>query len=164
MTVAARWTLVLLLPVLCMPALASIDVYEFDSLEKEARFHQLNAELRCPKCQNTNLAGSDAPIAQDLRATVARLVREGHSDQEVKGYMAERYGEFVLYKPRLNAQTVVLWAGPFALLLLGLGIIFWLVRAQRHRAPESEASGDDSHEQVEALRARLRADASGDQS
>ncbi|MCC5886404.1 MAG: cytochrome c-type biogenesis protein CcmH [Gammaproteobacteria bacterium] len=141
---------------------SSIDVYEFATREQEARFHALNAELRCPKCLNTNLWGSDAPIARDLRRTVANMVREGHSDQEIRDYLVSRYGDFILYKPRFTAKTAALWVGPFVLLFLGLAIIAVMIRNQRR---EARLGMDDLTPDDEARLARLRhqlqADASG---
>ena len=100
--------------------------------EAEARFRALVAEFRCPKCLNTNLAGSDAPIAQDLRAAVHRLVvREGLADEEVRDYLQARYGDFVLYDPPLKAATLLLWGGPILFVLAGLGLIAWRLMHQR---------------------------------
>ena len=118
----------------CLPAWAAspVDVYEFPDAETEARFRALIAEFRCPKCLNTNLAGSDAPIAQDLRAAVHRLVvSEGLSDAEVRDYLQARYGDFVLYDPPLKAATLALWGGPVLFVLAGLGLIAWRLNHQR---------------------------------
>ncbi|TVS14934.1 MAG: cytochrome c-type biogenesis protein CcmH [Gammaproteobacteria bacterium] len=141
---------------------SSIDVYEFDTREQEARFHALNAELRCPKCLNTNLWGSDAPIARDLRRTVATMLREGHSDREIRNYLVSRYGDFILYNPRFTAKTAVLWIGPFVLLFLGLAIIGVMIRNQRRaaRAGDQLMTPADA-ERVARLRAELRQDTSG---
>lgn len=136
----------LLLPLL---ATAAIDVYEFETAEQEARFKALSDELRCPKCLNTNLSGSDSPIAADLRRTVARMVTEGHTDQEIRDYLLERYGDFILYRPRLTPQTMLLWFGPALLLLLGAVIVFLMARRSGAEAAPAELS--------EAEVAKLRA-------
>ena len=118
----------------CSPAWGAspVDVYEFPDAQAEARYRALIAEFRCPKCLNTNLAGSDAPIAQDLRAAVHRLVvREGLSDAEVRDYLQARYGDFVLYDPPLKAATLVLWGAPVLFVLAGLGLIAWRLLHQR---------------------------------
>ncbi len=118
----------------CLPGWGAspVDVYEFPDAKAEARFRALIAEFRCPKCLNTNLAGSDAPIAQDLRAAVHRLVvREGLSDEEVRDYLQARYGDFVLYDPPLKAATLLLWGGPILFVLAGLGLIAWRLMHQR---------------------------------
>lgn len=141
---------------------SSIDVYEFDTREQEARFHALNAELRCPKCLNTNLWGSDAPIARDLRRTVATMVRDGYSDREIIDYLVSRYGDFILYNPRFTAKTAALWIGPFVLLFIGLVIIGLMIRNQRRDARRAAASLDpDDEARLAALREQLQREASG---
>ena len=81
---------------------------------QEARYRALTEEFRCPKCLNTNLAGSDAPIAADLRATVHRLILEGATDQAIRDYLQARYGDFVLYDPPVRRDTLLLWIAPVA--------------------------------------------------
>lgn len=131
---AARRSAALLLLLLgvgvALPATAVIDLHAFETPEQEARFAGLIDELRCPKCLNTNLSGSDSPIAADLRRTVARMIREGHTDQQIRDYLLERYGDFILYRPRLTAGTAVLWFAPGLLLLVGLTVIVVMVRRQ----------------------------------
>ncbi|MGR9045161.1 MAG: cytochrome c-type biogenesis protein [Gammaproteobacteria bacterium] len=107
---------------------AAIDTYPFSNDENRKRFQALTSELRCPKCQNQNIADSNAEIAKDLRAKVFLMLEKGQTDQQVIDYMTERYGDFVLYEPRFNAETVLLWAGPALLLFLGMGVVFWLSR------------------------------------
>jgi cytochrome c-type biogenesis protein CcmH len=120
-------------------AASPVDVYEFPTPELEARYRSLIAEFRCPKCLNTNLEGSDAPIAQDLRRTVHRLVvNEGRSDAEVREYLQSRYGDFVLYDPPFRRDTLVLWLGPAVFLLLGLAVVARLLR--RPPAPPLSAA------------------------
>lgn len=95
---------------------------------EEARFRDLTHELRCVMCQNQSLADSNAEIARDLRNEVLVLMREGKTDAEIRNFMVARYGEFVLYKPRMQGATLLLWLGPLVLVLLG-GLIVWrLVR------------------------------------
>ncbi len=108
--------------------LAAIGVYEFKDETKQLRFQQLTAELRCPKCQNQNLADSNAEIAQDLRTKVYQMLQAEKADAEIIEYMLARYGEFVLYKPRLTLQTALLWYGPFLLLAFGIIIIGFILR------------------------------------
>lgn len=90
----------------------------------KARYYDLIAELRCPQCLNTNLAGSDAMIAQNLRETVRRLLLEGKTDAEIRTFLFERYGDFILYDPRWTPQTWLLWGTPFLFAVLGLWIWF----------------------------------------
>jgi len=106
----------------------AIEAFSFDTPEQEARYRALTEEFRCPKCLNTNLAGSDAPIAADLRETVHRLILEGASDQAIRDYLHDRYGDFVLYDPPLRAGTVLLWLMPSTLLVIGVVIIVVMVR------------------------------------
>jgi len=111
-----------------------IDSYEFASPEQEAQFFRLNGELRCPQCQNQSIGDSNAPIAQDLRREVHRMiVQEQADDDTIVQFMLARYGDFVLYKPRMNTTTAVLWLGPLVLLVLGLLVLWRLLRQHRPR-------------------------------
>ena len=113
---------------LSLPVQAVVETYKFNSEELRGRYNDLLFELRCPKCQNQNLADSDAPIAADLRAQVYRLLNENKTDAEVKAYLVARYGDFVLYNPPVNKHTAMLWLLPASGLLIGVMIIFMLVR------------------------------------
>ncbi len=122
-------------------AASPVDLYEFDSASQEARYRALIAELRCPKCLNTNLAGSDAPIAQDLRRTVHRLItEEGMSDEDILAFLQARYGDFVLYDPPFRPDTWVLWLAPVAFLLIG-ALILWRML---HRPAAAPLSAEES--------------------
>lgn len=114
----------------------------------EARVKALATELRCLVCQNQTVADSDAPVARDLRDQVRAQLAAGKSEAEVKQYMTDRFGDFVLYKPPLKATTVALWAGPFLALLLAAVL---LLRRVRHGAAAAPATITD------ADRARARA-------
>lgn len=96
----------------------SIDGLAFETDSERDRYSRLIEEFRCPQCLNTNLAGSDAPIAIDLRRTVFTLIREGKTDQEIRTYLRERYGDFILFKPRFTPATWLLWGTPVVVLLL----------------------------------------------
>jgi cytochrome c-type biogenesis protein CcmH len=98
----------------------------------EKRVAALAVELRCLVCQNQTLADSNAPLAVDLRNQIREQLKAGKSEQDVVDFMVARYGDFVLYRPPLKASTVALWAGPFAILLLGAWL---LLRRIRRRAP-----------------------------
>lgn len=104
---------------------AAIEVYDFDSKRQEAQYRGLIDEFRCPKCQNQNLAGSDAPIAQDLKQKTYDMVKDGRSDAEIRQYMQERYGDFISYSPPVRPSTWILWFFPPLLLILILGGWFW---------------------------------------
>jgi cytochrome c-type biogenesis protein CcmH len=110
----------------------------------EARADALSKELRCVVCQNQNIDSSSAPLARDMRLLVRERIAAGDSDAEVKAYMVARYGNFVLLKPPLQADTLALWLGPLAI-LLAVGAT--LVAAARSGAPEEDlAPGTDAEE------------------
>lgn len=134
---------------------AAIDTYDFKSAVDEKRFHDLTAELRCPKCQNQNIADSDSPIAKDLRREVYRMVDSGAQDTEVIDFMVTRYGEFVLYRPKVTSQTWLLWYGPY--LLLGLGVLVILLIVYLRKANRQAQPGTRGVELTEQERARLDA-------
>jgi cytochrome c-type biogenesis protein CcmH len=95
----------------------------FDTPEQEARFKQLTLELRCTVCQNQNLADSDAQLAHDLRAEVHEMLLAGSSDDEIKQFMVDRYGDFVLYRPPVQSNTYLLWIAPLLLFLVGALVV-----------------------------------------
>lgn len=110
-----------------------IQPLDFTSETERDRYHSLIGELRCTVCQNQALSSSDVPLAADLRNTVYRLIRDGRTDTEIRQFMRDRYGDFVLYNPPMAGHTLLLWAGP-PLLLLGGGVLAALiVRSQRRR-------------------------------
>jgi cytochrome c-type biogenesis protein CcmH len=132
--------LLFMLLFLALPVSASIDAYQFDSPAQEQRFRQLIDELRCPKCQNTNLSGSDAEVAKDLKNRTYQLMQQGKSDDEIRAYLVDRYGDFISYRPPLRTGTTLLWFGPALLLLLVAAILVWRVRHPAAApAPLSEA-------------------------
>ena len=107
-------------------AFSSIDALNFTSPQQESDYHQLTQSLRCPQCQNNNIADSNATIAVDMRGKVFELLQEGKSKNDVVDYMVARYGNFVTYEPPMTASTLVLWIAP--LLLVLLGVVFLLRR------------------------------------
>jgi cytochrome c-type biogenesis protein CcmH len=109
----------------------------FDNPALEARYRALIHEIRCPKCQNESIADSDAPVAGDLRREIHKLLGEGKSDADVKRYLLARYGDFVLYRPRLDPTTYALWGAPILFLLIG-SIVFWRVLRVRRNQPIEE--------------------------
>jgi cytochrome c-type biogenesis protein CcmH len=98
---------------------AQVDTFEFETDEQQQRFRQLSNELRCPMCQNTNLTGSTGGVAEDLRREIHRMIMAGMTDQDIEQFMFERYGDFIFYRPRLRAETVLLWFGPLLFLIIG---------------------------------------------
>ena len=107
-------------------AFSAIDALNFTSPQQESDYHQLTQSLRCPQCQNNNIADSNATIAMDMRGKVFELLQEGKSKNDVVDYMVARYGNFVTYDPPMTASTLVLWIAP--LLLVLLGVVFLLRR------------------------------------
>lgn len=139
-------------------SLAVIETYSFDTDVQRQRYQSFIDELRCPKCQNQNLSGSDAAIAQDLRREVHRMIMADKSDIEITHYMLQRYGDFVLYRPRMTAVTAVLWLGPFGLVLLG-AIVWWRLAARR--GDGVPVNGELSAEEQQRLSRLMDDDASG---
>ncbi|RRJ84416.1 cytochrome c-type biogenesis protein [Aestuariirhabdus litorea] len=141
--------LMLMIALLVPQAQAAIDTYEFSTPDRQDRFAVLTEVLRCPKCQNQNIADSNSPIANDLRHEIYRMLEEGKNDDEIVNFLVERYGEFVLYDPPFSTKTLVLWGGPVLLLLIGLFVLVGLLRKnsrqQRDFAP-SEAGGEEASE------------------
>lgn len=124
---------------------------EFRSEEERALYLDLVAELRCLVCQNQNLAESDAELAGDLRAEVYRLIGEGAGEDEIVAFMVDRYGDFVLYRPPLKPETLLLWAGPFVLALGGMSMLVFHLR----RRDRTTLSDTPLNEQERAALARL---------
>ncbi len=122
-------------------AAARVEVHDFDSPAQEARYNKLIAELRCLVCQNQNLADSNAELAVDLRRKTYEMVKQDKTEKEIADYMVDRYGEFVLYRPPLNSNTLLLWTGPFIILLIG---VMLLVRTIRRRRAEQRIDVDDA--------------------
>ena len=99
-------------------------VYEFEDSLQEKRFYSLISEIRCPKCTSGSIASSDAPVSRDLKNKVYELVLDGSTDQEIKTYVSERFGDFSDYRPALEGSNYLLWFGPFIFLALMLVIFF----------------------------------------
>lgn len=142
--------------ILSFSAHAAIDVYDFDSPQQEAQYRGLIEELRCPKCQNQNLAGSDAPIAQDLKQKTYDMIKEGRSDAEIRAYMQERYGDFITYKPPVRPSTWILWFfPPLLLIVLIIGWFWQSKRSQRVARGESAVNIDSAAALSTAEKAEL---------
>ena len=128
----SRWLFfVLLIPLASLNAFAVIETYEFSEPELELRYKALSQELRCPKCQNQNIADSNAPISRDLRAIVHEQLEAGASDEEIIVYLVDRYGEFVRYRPGVDNNTFWLWSAPLILFLMALTVLWLQVRGDR---------------------------------
>ncbi len=119
------------------------DPMVFTDAEQEARFQQLTVELRCLVCQNQTLADSDAPLAQDLRQEIFDMMQSGRSDDEIKQFLIDRYGDFVLYMPPLKSNTLLLWLMPAILLFGGALVVMSIVR-KRMPAPDEQEEENPS--------------------
>jgi len=132
------FSLVLLFCILS-PARAAIEAYEFQDPSIEAEYKALIEELRCLVCQNQNLAGSDADLAKDLRQQTYDMLQQGKNREQVVEYMVTRYGDFVLYRPPVKSSTLLLWGGPFALLLFVLiAVIYRVLKNRKIEAPQQK--------------------------
>jgi len=143
-----------ILCVFCLSAVNSqalVEVYQFDSDQQRQRYQSFVDDLRCPKCQNQNLAGSDSPIASDLRRELHDLLKNGMSDKEIVDFMVDRYGDYVLYSPRLQPNTWLLWFAPLALLLVGGLVIAMIVRRRNTSAPERTPLTKTEQDRLNAL-------------
>jgi cytochrome c-type biogenesis protein CcmH len=109
------------------------DIYQFESLQKRVQFDGLLQQLRCLVCQNQNLAESDADLAKDLRAQVYEMIQSDRSDHQIRGFLLQRYGDFILFKPRMDKHTLLLWAFPFVTLILALFILYFLIWSRNNR-------------------------------
>jgi cytochrome c-type biogenesis protein CcmH len=148
-----RWLTAAILTLgLASVAHAAIDAYEFRDEAERARYAELTRELRCPKCQNQDIADSNAPIAADLRKEIFRMLGEGKSNQQIIDFMVDRYGDFVRYKPALSSRTWLLWFGPAGLLVGGMLVIGVIVVRRRGQGRgENDALSDEERERLAHL-------------
>jgi len=126
-----RSFLAALLMAFASSALAQAEEVAKPDAKVEARLKALAEELRCLVCQNQTIADSSAPLALDLRNQIRTQIAQGKTDEQIRAYMVDRYGDFVLYRPPFKATTVVLWLGPFLLIAAGIGIFLVVVRRRR---------------------------------
>ena len=130
----------LMILALCLSSLvvaeSAIEPRNFNTEVQETRYRALIGELRCTVCQNEPLESSNAPLAADLREMVYVQIMDGRSDFEIRQYMRDRYGDFVLYNPPLAGHTLILWVGPIALLLIGLVTGAVMIRRRRRMLAE----------------------------
>lgn len=127
---------------------AAIDTFEFANDAERQRYRNLIEELRCPKCQNQNIADSDAPIATDLRNEIFRMLEEGKSNEEIIDFLVSRYGDFVLYKPPLTSRTLLLWYGPAGMLVIGFAVLGVILLRRRSQNKDRSAAGLSVDEQA----------------
>ena len=131
------------------------EIRTFDDPQKQQRYEGLIKELRCLVCQNQSLADSDADLAKDLRDEVYGIIQSGKSEQEAVKFLVDRYGDFVLYRPPVKANTSLLWAGPF-LLLLG-GLVFLVRQARRRKESKGETAviTEDERRRLQELKNKI---------
>jgi cytochrome c-type biogenesis protein CcmH len=128
-----RALILVMLMVFANVSYSAVEVVQFEDTATQQRYKKLIDELRCLVCQNQNLADSNAPLAQDLRNEIVKMLEQGASDRQVVDFMVNRYGDFVLYRPPFKPSTFLLWLGPFIFLIAGLGIMLMLIRRRRIR-------------------------------
>ena len=134
-------------------AFAAIEAHEFDSDLQRQRYQSFIEEMRCPKCQNQNLAGSDSPISADLRRELYAMIKQGKSDKEIVDFMVDRYGDFILYRPRVTPITYVLWGAPITLLIVGVIVLIIILRRRRQLAliQSSQELTQDEKKRLQSL-------------
>lgn len=141
----------LLLLLISCDLIAGVDVVNFSDESLRPRYQQLIQELRCPKCQNQNLADSNSPISVDLRSQVQRLLEEGKSNAEIKTYLSDRYSDFILYRPQVKQNTWALWLAPIVLLLIGLLILVRIFQRQKTAAVDKAPVSAQDQERLREL-------------
>ncbi|RYZ79138.1 MAG: cytochrome c-type biogenesis protein CcmH [Moraxellaceae bacterium] len=120
--------------VMSFQAFGAIETHQFDNEVQRKRYQSFIEEMRCPKCQNQNLAGSDSPISADLRRELYDMINAGKSDQEIVDFMVARYGDFILYRPRVTPATYALWIAPTILLIAGVVVLILMLHKRRRLA------------------------------
>ena len=139
-----RFAMFLLLLGITSVANCVVEVVEFSDHSLKERYYALIAELRCPKCQNQNLADSNSPISKDLRQQIHKLLEEGRTDTEIADYLTARYSDFILYKPKVSSRTWLLWLGP---LVVFVGSLVFVLLGLRSK-PDNETVPLSSDEEL----------------
>lgn len=146
-----RWMLVAVALLLAAGLVqgAAIEVREFDDPVLEKRYDSLTASMRCPTCQNQAINDSDAPVSGDMRDRVYQLLHDGRSDIEIRDHMVQRFGEYILYNPRFEGRTYLLWGLPAVLVVAGGILVLLMVRARRNAS--ARALSDEERRRLETL-------------
>ena len=151
----ARFRLLALLLLSLLTSVASaqvqIDDQPSDDPVIEQRLAKLSHELRCLQCQNQTLADSPAGIAADLRREIRTQMKAGKSDQEIVAFLTQRYGDFILYRPRVTPATYLLWFGPFVILIVGLAVLFYYIKRRRDAISDQPLSAEEHRRAQELL-------------
>lgn len=124
-----HWLMILLLVI--ATRIFAVDTHQFADSEQQKTYEKIISELRCLVCQNQTIADSNAELAGDLRRQVYEMLQKGKSKDEIIRFMTDRYGDFVLYNPPFKPKTGLLWVGPSAFLLIGLVMVFWIIRRKK---------------------------------
>ncbi len=124
-------------------ALAAVEYRQFDTPEQESAYQNLISELRCLVCQNQTIADSNADLAKDLRRQVYEMLHQGKNQQEIVDFMTQRYGDFVMYRPPLKTKTLILWAGPFVFVAIGLIVLLVISRRKKAEAVNAQLTADE---------------------
>ncbi|MBP5979367.1 MAG: cytochrome c-type biogenesis protein CcmH [Halomonas sp.] len=135
-------------------AAGGIELREFDDPVLTQRYHDLTASMRCPLCENQAIGDSDAPISGDMRERVYQMLQDGRSDSEIVSHMVERFGDYILYNPRLEKRTYLLWGLPVGLGILGLVLLMLIIRARRKSS--AKALSVEERARLDALIQRRR--------
>ena len=149
-----------LLLLLCFASVGQAQVRRPEPVKGDAaleeRLHKLSQELRCLVCQNETLADSRADLAEDLRDEIREQMKAGKSDKEIISFLTARYGQFILYRPRVTPATYLLWFGPFVLLLAGLALLFYYIKQRREMIPEQPLTAEERRRAEDLLRVSSR--------
>ena len=154
------FTIILLMFQLNVSA-APMDAFEFDSEAQEKTFKKLSDELRCLVCQNQAISGSNAGLAKDLRTEVHSMLQAGKTEEEIKAFMVDRYGDYVLYEPPMKPMTWLLWFGPIVIFIVGLYFARSFI-AQQNSAKDSGELTAEEAERLENLQKELNSNSAGD--
>ena len=150
MAILSKLILLFMLASVQVEASSSSEIMDFESESDRNRYSKLISELRCPKCMNTNLAGSDAPISKDLRSKVYTLItQDGMTDEQIIAYMRERYGDFVLYDPPLDGAAIIIWLVPAGLVLLAISLLG--LALSRIRTPKKGVVSEEQRTEMQEL-------------
>ncbi|WP_444999777.1 cytochrome c-type biogenesis protein [Halomonas mongoliensis] len=133
---------------------AAIEVREFDDPVMEQRYRSLTASMRCPTCENQAINDSDAPVSADMRDRIYLLLQEGVSDIEIRDHMVQRFGDYILYNPRLEGRTFLLWGLPAGLVVLGAILVVLIVRSRK--TASAQALSEEERARLQALINRER--------
>ena len=146
-----RWSMGLAVALFTSVLFGGENLVEFSDESLRSRYQTLITELRCPKCQNQNLADSNAPISQDLREEIQRMLEQQMSNREIKQHLTSRYSDFILYRPDVNKTTYLLWGSPLAILMIGLLIAVRLNRRNKIHAGSLDKTAVDQESRIAEL-------------